>query len=83
VQQVGEAIDHRQAADLQAQQRLVLHHARHDRVHVAGEDVAGVLDRLAAPELQVADGEEEGVAAELGHPSLERDARAEGDLLED
>src|SRR5919202_3698226 len=57
--------------------------ADHDPVQVAGEDACGVLDRLAAPELEVAGGEVEGGAAELEHSDLERDAGARRGLLED
>jgi hypothetical protein len=45
--------------------------ADHDRVHVAREDVCRVLDRLSAPELEVAGGEVEAEAAELVDPDLE------------
>ena len=55
----------------------------HDRVEVAREDDGRVLDRLAAPELQVAGREVEAGAAELVDPDLERDARSRRGLLED
>jgi hypothetical protein len=55
----------------------------HDPVHVAGEDDRGVLDRLAAPELEVVRGQVEARAAELGDPDLEAHARARGRLRED
>ena len=57
--------------------------ADHDPVDVAREHGRGVLQRLAAAELQVAGGEVERVPAELRHPDLERDAGARRGLLED
>ena len=57
--------------------------ADHDPVDVAREHRRGVLERLAAAELEVAGGEVERVPAELGHPDLERDAGAGRGLLED
>jgi hypothetical protein len=57
--------------------------ADHDCVEVALEHVRRVLDRLAAAELEVAGGEVEAVAAELGDPDLEGDAGARRRLLED
>ena len=57
--------------------------ADHDRVEVAREDDGGVLDRLAAAELEVACREVEAVAAELGDADLERDPRPRRGLLED
>ena len=57
--------------------------ADHDRVEVAVEDVRRVLDRLAAPQLEVARGQVEAGASELVDPDLERDARPRRGLLED
>ena len=57
--------------------------ADHDRVDVAREHPGRVLDRLAAPELQVGGREVEAYAAELGDADLERDARSRRRLLEE
>ena len=57
--------------------------ADHDPVEVAGENGARVLDRLAAPELQVAGREVERGAPQLEHPHLEADARPRRGLLKD
>ncbi len=51
--------------------------------HVAGEDVGGVAQRLAARELQLVGAQHDGMAAELVHADLEGQARARGGLLED
>ena len=84
VREVGEAVDDGDARVLgEVGDGLVREGARHDAVDVAREDFRGVVDRLAAAELDVARGEEEGVAAELEHAGLERDARARRRLLED
>ena len=63
--------------------RLVREGAGHDAVDVAREHLGGVGDRLAAAELDVAAGEEERVAAHLGHARLEADPGAGRGLLED
>ena len=55
----------------------------HKTVDVAREHLRGVGDRLAAAELDVARGEEQGVAAELVHAHFERDPRARRGFLED
>jgi hypothetical protein len=55
----------------------------HDPIQVAGEDGGRVLDRLAAPELEVAGREVEAGSAELGDSDLEAHARPRGRLLED
>ena len=55
----------------------------HDPVEVARKHDRGVLDRLPAAELQVAGGEVEPGAAELGDPDLEAHPRPRGRLLED
>src|SRR4028118_541912 len=63
--------------------RLVVEGADHDGVYVAGEDAAGVRRGLALAHLYLLGGEGEGVAAELVHAYLERDAGTVGGLLED
>ena len=55
----------------------------HDSVEVARKHDGGVLDGLAAAELQIAGRQVEPHAAELVDPDLERDARAGRGLLED
>ena len=55
----------------------------HDCVEIAREDDGRVLDRLTAPQLEVARGEIEACAAELIDPDLERDPRSSRRLLED
>ena len=54
-----------------------------DAVDVAAQDLRGVGDRFAPLDLQVVDAEEDGLAAELGHAGLERDAGAGAGVLED
>ncbi len=55
----------------------------HDRVEVAREDDGRVLDRFAAPELEVTRGEVEPGAPELVDPDLERNPCSSRGLLED
>jgi hypothetical protein len=57
--------------------------AHDDPVQVAREDVCGVLDRLAAPELELVGGEEERKAAELGNSDAEGDTRPRRGFRED
>jgi len=84
VEIVGQAIDHRDRTVLrEVEHRLVREGAGHDAVDVAREDPGSVGDRLAAPELDVAAGEEEGVAAHLHHADLEAHPGAGRGLLED
>ena len=81
---VREAVDHRHGAVLrQVEDGLVGEGAGHDAVHVAGEDLGGIRDRLAAAELDVAARKEEGLTAHLRHAHLEAHPRAGGGLLED
>ena len=84
VELVGEPVDD---GDVGVLGELVdvglLERADHDPVEVAGEHHRGVLDRLAAAELQVAGGEVEARPAELRDADLEAHARARGRLLED
>jgi hypothetical protein len=81
---VGEAVDH---GDLRIARELVDvglgERPDHDRVEVAREDERGVLDRLAAAELEVGGREVEADPAELPDPDLERDPGAGRRLLED
>ncbi len=55
----------------------------HDCVEIAREDDGRVLDRLTAPQLEIARGEVEACAAELIDPDLERNPRSSRRLLED
>jgi hypothetical protein len=55
----------------------------HDRVEVARQDARGVLDRLAASQLEVVGREVEPDAPELPDPDLERHTRPGRRLLED
>ena len=57
--------------------------ADHDGVDVARQHARGVGDRLAAAELHLLAGEHDGLAAELAHGDVERDARAGRGLVED
>ena len=66
-----------------ARPRCVGSGADHDRVHVARQHDAGVLDRLAAAELHVGRRQVDSGAAQLGDAHLERDAGAGGRLLKD
>ena len=81
---VREPVDHGDVGSLgQFLDVLLGEGADHDRVEVARQDGAGVADRLAPAQLQVAGREVEAVAAELGDPDLERDASSRRGLLED
>ena len=62
---------------------LLLERPQHDRVDVAGQHPAGVLDRLASPQLEVARGQDDRMCPQLRHGHLERDAGARARLLED
>ena len=62
---------------------LLLERAEHDRIDVAREHAARVLDRLPAAELQVAGRQRDRVPAELRDPHLERHAGPGRGLLED
>ena len=53
-----------------------------DRVHVAREHARGIPHRLPSSQLELLAAQDQGRAAELGHPDLERDARAGRRLLE-
>ena len=55
----------------------------HDAVEIAREHARRVLDRLAAPKLQVAAAEKECLSAELVHPNFERHARPRRGFLKD
>ncbi len=64
-------------------QRLMRVGADHNRVRIAERTRAGVGDALAAAELQIVLVSSSGLAAELAHRDIERDARAGRRLLED
>jgi hypothetical protein len=59
---------------------VVIEGADHDHVDHAREHPRAVFDRFATAELGIARRQEHGVAAELGHAGLERDAGARRDL---
>ena len=81
---IGQPVDHRDVGVLGELLDVLLREGPdHDRVQVALEHVRRVLDRLAAPELEVVRGEVEPVAAELDDADLERDPGARRRLLED
>ena len=81
---VREPVDHGDVGGLrQLLDVVLLEGADHDRVEVAGQDGAGVADRLAPAQLQVVGREVEAVAAELADSDLERDTSPCGGLLED
>ena len=63
--------------------RVVPVDAGHDRRAVAGEHARGVLERLAAAELQLVGAEHDRQHAEPVDRGLQRDARARGRLLEE
>ena len=65
--EVGERVDHRDRGRRgEHLQPLLLEGPQHDRVDVAGQDPAGVLDRLAAAELQLGRRQRHRVAAGRG-----------------
>ena len=77
-------VDHRHGGVArELDQRLVIEDADHDGVDIAREHARGVGDGLAAAELHLLAGEHDGVAAELAHRDVERDARARRRLVED
>ena len=57
--------------------------ADHDAVEIAREHARRILDRLAAPKLQVAAAEKECLPAELVHTDLKGHARPRRGLLKD
>ncbi len=65
------------------EQHVVLEGADHDGVDIARQHAGGVGDGLAAAELHLLAGEHDGVAAELAHGDVERDAGAGRRLVED
>src|SRR5204863_8956715 len=84
VGQVGQAVnygDRREAGQLL--DLAVVVGADHDAVHVARQHPGRVRDRLAAADLDVLAGEEEGSAAELVGADLKGDPGAGGRLGED
>ena len=62
---------------------VVLEGADHDGVDVAREHARRIGDGLAAAELHLLAGQHDGLAAELAHGDVERDARARRRLVED
>ena len=81
--EVRQRVDHRhRRGRRQLFQPLLLERPEDDRVDVAAEDAASVLDRLSSAELQVRGGDDERVRAELGHPDLERDPGPRRGFLE-
>src|ERR687891_1100415 len=84
VELVRQPVDHRHVRVLGELVHVGLsERADHDPVEVAREDRGCVLDRLPAPELEVAGREVEAGAAELGDADLEAHARARRGLLKD
>ena len=84
VGEVGEPVDHRNRGEPgQLLDLGVVVGADHDAVHVAREHAGGIGDRLAAADLDVLAGEEEGLAAELVGADLKGDAGPGGRLGED
>ena len=80
---VGEAVDHGNARPLRELDDVgVREGADHDRIDHAREHARHVADRLAAPELDVARREEQGVPAELVGADFEADPGPGGRLGE-
>ena len=83
MQQVRQRIDDRDARPLcKLLHAVMAERADHDAVEVARQHARRILDRLAAPELQVAVRQEQRLSAELVHARFERNARARRGLLE-
>ena len=70
-------------ADGEQLQPLLLERAEHDRVDVAAEHAPGVLDGLAAPQLELGRRDHERMGPQLRDAHLERHPRPGGRLLED
>ena len=84
VLEVREGVHHRHLGGTREDfETLLLEGAQHDRVEVPREHPPGVLDRLAAAELQLARGQHDRMGAQLRDPDLERDPGARAGLLED
>ena len=80
----GQAVDHRnRGIARQLGERLGVERADHDGVDVARQHARGVGERLAAAELHFLRRQQNGIAAELAHGDLERDAGARRRPLED
>ena len=80
----GQAVDHRDSGVArQLGERLGVERADHDGVDVTRQHARGVGQRLAAAELHFLGRQQNGVAAELAHGDLERDAGARRRPLED
>ena len=77
VLEVREGVDHRHVGGAgEHLEPLLLEGPQHDRVDVARQHPAGVLDRLAAAELQLARRQHDRMGAELRDADLERDPGA-------
>ena len=76
-------VDHRHLCPVgKLRDHLVRPRPHDDRLHVAGQDARRVGHRLASRELELVAPQDQRRAAQLGHPDLERDARARRGLLE-
>ena len=75
MREIGQSVDDRTRRVLrEIGDGLVRERARHDAVDVAPEDFGGVVNRLAASDLDVARRQKERLSAKLIHPGLERHA---------
>src|SRR5688572_12388203 len=74
---VGERVDDGNRGGFgRARNLFVLEGADHEGACVAADDPRAVLERFAAPELEIGAVQEDGDAAEASHGRTERDARA-------
>ena len=84
MEEIGQGIDDRNVGILgELLHLLMLEGADHHAVEIAREDASRILDRLAAPDLQVAVREEECLPAKLKHARLKGNARPRRGFLED
>ncbi len=85
MREAGQAVDHRHGGVAAPARRthVVVEDADHDRIDIARQHARGVGDGLAAAELHLGAGQHDGLAAELAHGDVERDARARRGLVED
>ena len=80
---VGQAVnDGDRSLPRQSDNHVVRERPRHDSVDQSLQVPRGVGDRLAHAHVDVVGAKENGVPAELGHPRLECDARAQARFLE-